>query len=558
MSFDIEPLKFLEQKMDHFWDSVALPHKIRSISIWHLLTVYEDMIRMAFLHGVRKKEYPLVHIDDIKYAIKFAFDKAYKEGNSARVSTPDMCIEDAFDKSFSLIDASNTYAKLHKVVSSLYSGRSSLSYDGEFFKLRPEEVDSRYVVLEYLGHGEEVVFDYICLALALFSGDDPLNLSKEIVSGCRLNKKRVVYKYNPILAYEIVKYVEQRKSLFPEDFIFQWGGYDETHSLINSLLIRCLYHVLSVGLYAQSNGNELLYAESLVLKIKKEQLLDDLASFSSVSEAGVEKFLKYLTYGYGVENSDFAVQSLILSGDCYLVSCFHILNSNVQRNMLALCAKIEKNNFDRQSYKFEQEMVRHIELKSAGFQVEFNKTYCACGRGEEVDGLYIDVDNKLILLCEMRWMIQPGDGREVVLKADSCYSKVFQVLRKIRFFRENLDEILSTYFDTCNSSGWAVEGVVIVDGFSGVYSSEVVVVTKSVFEFSLATFNNVLDIKSWLMSYNWLPNEGVHYEYADGKLELDGIVMKHKGLIIKSNSYEYNSYLLGLMKEQKEKASKGD
>ena len=70
----------IEAWVDAKFDSTPIPHPIRDVSLWHLLTVCEDMARMHFNGMIEKSPNEIEQlIDELKYSMKHCTQRVLTE-----------------------------------------------------------------------------------------------------------------------------------------------------------------------------------------------------------------------------------------------------------------------------------------------------------------------------------------------------------------------------------------------------------------------------------------------------------------------------------------------
>jgi hypothetical protein len=221
-------------------------------------------------------------------------------------------------------------------------------------------IDARYGALELLDHGNEPFVDISTLLFKWLRRElSPPAVLDAINASVAIKKKRLNYHYEP-MAIVLAAELSQRPIIIPDELLFPWGTANDTQALINSLLIRCAYHIIAVkesaGRIGISGGGE----ASLVLAISKLDLCRDISMFADIGEEKISAFVDYLTYGHKTSTPDPALQSIIPAKDILLLPCLHTLTCDIQRNILALYTRINPRQFDRQSYLFEKKMTNDL------------------------------------------------------------------------------------------------------------------------------------------------------------------------------------------------------
>lgn len=535
----------IEQMTDEAFYSVEPPHPLVDISVWHLFTVAEDQLRMFYAGWLKTKQMNLSFVDEYKYSLRHSIAHVLKRASNDKIALPKKTNPEAYEKASLLLEAGKKYESLCRLIASTYNSRGKfIKIEGGYELKYDDSVDIRYSVLEALGHGADITPDITGVLHNWLTSEAPkaseasLILSR-VENSVRVRNKRVDYEYDAITAYGITQQLPQREEVIPDNFEFPWGKSFKTHALINALLVRCFYHIFAVQIAARKFGLKGGAESSLVLVISRDQLCEDLQQLADFADDEVYRFIDMLTYGEKSKTPDPALQPLYLSkSNMFMIPCLHILNSNVQRNILSLMAKTEPKVFDAQSSCFEEHMVSNIKPSLENWDYyTLNQEFKFNKKKEEIDGLIVDEVSKTILLLEFRWILQPGDAREVYNKIKSTSSKVDQLNRKISFVEDNLAELVSRAFENSihikQSSDWKVQGLVVIQGFGGTVSHEadIPVITLDVLKKGLKKINSLQRLYEWAKGLSWLPTEGRHFEvdvaYEDnGKVGVSRLAAK--------------------------------
>ena len=465
----------IEAWVDNEFHSKPVPHQVRDVSLWHLLTYCEDKVRLDF-KGMSSHATADIErfVDQLKYSMKYCVQRVLSESQiTSKFPLPQKVTPQVYTRSRDLVYAGLSYAAMVRIFSSLHAGESTIEVNdrGEHCIVYHPKYDIRYSVLEIFDHGQEVGFDITTLAFGLLRGTliEP-ELENFFKSSTRMRLGRVIYRYEPGCVSYLTQIIPQRPLVIPDDFMFDWGSGLETQALINSLQLRCLYHILCVDFAAREFRIPGGFDSSLVLKLTREELIDDLSLCADLGHERIARFVDFLTLGQGSHSPDIALQPLVRAANGeYMLSCFFIISNDMQRNLMSLMARTQSSVFNRQSCLFERGMIAKL-VDAAGLwpaSVQ-NRNFKAGGRGEEIDMLLVDKASKSILILECAWMLQPGDPQEIFNRLGTCAKKVNQVERKRAFFREHLRDILpSLGLDRNEGDQWSVEGMVVIEGFGG-------------------------------------------------------------------------------------------
>jgi hypothetical protein len=144
---------------------------------------------------------------------------------------------------------------------------------------------------------------------------------------------------------------------------------------------------------------------------------------------------------------------------------------------------------------------------------------------EEIDLLVPALESKTLLVCELRWMLQPGDPREVHNRKKVCREKVEQLERKMQWLSvRRVITLQSLGLSVEGAAEWQLAGIVCVDAFGGVLSpnAELPVLPKKIFKQGLEKASSLKAFVLWSKSLRWLPKEDEHFRIVTQTTDLPG------------------------------------
>lgn len=426
------------------------------------------------------------------------------------------------------------YALASQVCGALHTGTATAIDDTDAYRMRIDEEhhDKAYSALELFGVAKTESIDYATLLFHWIRNPSAVPTPvRQIANSVNVNKRLVSYKYQQDLALRLVPHIPQPPYLIPQEWKFSWGGRSEVTLLLNALSLRCIYHILAIHFGAIVSGLRGGGDSSIVLVLSREQLITDLELMSSLSRSRIQKFINSLTWGRDTNTPDPALQPLILIGaGIYAIPCIHLLSSSQERNLLSLMARTQPQTFDAQSQLFEKDMIAALKLspRPTGVEERTNLRLRLDGGEEEIDLLLIDEHNRRLMVCELRWMLGPGDPREVQNRKSECLKKVKQVGRKVEWISARPGAAASIALGrqvvTENNDRWATTGVVLIAGFGGTRSPNPKhpIMPVSLFERAMGKAPSLEVLAAWCASSSWLPQEGKHFTTVSMELTLDG------------------------------------
>jgi hypothetical protein len=529
----------VERAIDASLEALRLPAEEFFQALWHFLTVSEDIPRMMVLrssgsmteHGESDETMRLSCIlDDHKYALRYILDLIDRRLPRARTLPKRIKTGEA---SYITAARSLAIARDYRTAVRLFTlyhsreGVCTIDESGDHLWFSFPAHSEAYLTVEYSVGIEDATTN---MMLALFAWlrfpDDAPALVKQIGdSVAAVNEDRLVYNFDRGAARELARILPNPKSwdFVPPSWAFPWGNRAEVMSLWNSLLIRCAYHLLAINFGAsrlQITGGGV---DDLCLRIKQGELVQNIRRISEAPVDRIVRFVQGITYGRGTQTPDPALQPLMpCGGGELLVPCTQILSSSNGRNLLSLHARVDKESFNSQSAAFEQAMVEDVAALASGrfplVRTQFN--FRPTG---EIDLVIVDDRSATILIGELRWMIPPGDPREIVNRMKVCREKVIQVEKKVRGVKKDTLTFLRRLgWKGSRPASWEVVGFVITENF-GFRSSnaDIPMLPLDVLRVGLTAGINAQQLHLWLKSERWLPRKGEHFHIVQDDVRFD-------------------------------------
>lgn len=552
-----ELLQKVERLVDEKYLSNELPHLDWTLIAWYILTSLED--HQAWMFRKAAEDESLTRnletlVDRLKYSLKHALLRAKTESNcDSPHELPRAVIPTLYERATKIIQDGIEYNTAIQIISSVYDKKITLTKQGNTIEIKVlDEMyhDTSYSTLEMIGHIPPETITYSLSLYWWFKSPQSIPpIIYGIADEVSLRKRILRYEYNPYFAHELSRNLSQQPFLVPDNWSFDWGGRHETTLLLNALAIRCIYHIVAIEFGARkfslSGGGH----ESLVLILTREQLIKDIAELSSIESEQIGLFVDNLTYGYRVKSPDPALQPLIkISKKRIAIPCFHLITSHLERNLLTLQARTAPKNFDSHSKLFEVDMIESMVSKINDKWQSTNNNFHATLSGitEELDLVIADESSKTIFVGELRWMLPPGDPREVQNKKKTCGEKVTQLRRKINWLNGNLNAFLSNTFNIKDeNNSWEVFGAVIIEGFGGAksFDPEIPILVKYIAEIGLLNCTSIRQFGEWSRSLEWLPKEGQHFDRGTDQIETTEESIKYSNAEILITPEEYRVHV---------------
>lgn len=554
----------IEATVDETFAAAELPTADRFNSRWAVTRTYEDQLRFELERTAQRASDPskyrqavsafIAKVDSYKYDLRAALNAIDARQSAESVKRArDTETGEIYTRAgeFGFVSA-GAYAAASRVFGPVRAGTRTLlrTRDGKL-RLSEDAAEHGYAALEALHGADDPGFSPIPFLVTLFGGAAVIDKRQRkdlpwpefvatIVQRTSLRREEIRYQFITALAREALKVFRLDRPDIPDGWMFSCGSLDIVSDVFRGLATRAFYHLMAVNFGAQRLGLRGGGVDQLCLEIDRTTLTADLCRLLGRSEAEVEPVLTFLTYGQGVRSPDPALQPLIpVGGDRLLLPPFLILTSNWARNLLTLHARADPASFDPQSHMFEQLMIERLQDGVRSDWVAWPNRNLPVGRSsEEIDLVLVEKATHTVLLCEARWMIQPGDIREVLQRKSVCRDKVAQALRKREAVRADIKHVAAS-LSLNQDATWAVEAVVIIDNFGGTPSpvGDIPIVHRKVFAEAVRSAPSLAHLHRAFASSTWLPRAGADYERVYEAVDLGGVEIELPGFRMGSRSY---------------------
>lgn len=519
-----------EARVDAEFLKLPLPASDYVSSAWHLATVFDDAWRYVLSLATSSDSHPiepgelayrcLRKIDAAKYALRYGMERISRRQPFSGLNPPEMeIVPSAYQRAAHLLERGHDYLLASRAFGSYHAGNATAyqNYQGNLLVLKPDVRSNTFSALDQLVGGPRDGEIPILPLFKAFLGpetEDPLVAS--IGQTAQLQGQKVHYHFNPYLCNQLLASIPKPSSIVPASWVFPWGTSSDTHRLFEGLLARCLYHFFAIHFGANRLNVRGGGVSELCPVFSAHQLVCDLREITGLAPQAVSAILEALTYGIAADTPDPALQPLIrLSPQHLLAPSLLVVSSHYPRNLLSLHARVGTESFNRQSCLFENGMSERIELalKERFKQLRMHKDLPSRRAVGEVDVIVVDEASRTLLLGEMRWLLPPGDPREVNNRRRVCAEKVSQLAEKVSAAREVIPELLRSFNLESDPASWTVVGAVILEGYIAAtpQSDTLPAVPLRVFESGLKHCNSLKQLHEWLRRQEWLPKKGTHF-----------------------------------------------
>lgn len=531
-----------EKSFDDFYNKPSLTTNNVNLALWRVLTVFEDVSFVVFMDylGQADDEDKYKHelkvsslMDAYKFYLKHITKRIYEESNDLSPCVPDKLFQGVvYRKILKVYFRSQTYRLICLHFTALRSGAANAIINNKSISINYTRSHEVHTFLQYCGyiklddteltyHGYEVVTRML--------KNPPKEFMNEARNSCRMDGVKPVYDFNNLITDYIYKKITCSLINLPDEWGFPWSTLNEFRCYAKALSTLCVYHIFMNAVATEKYSIKGGGVENRLLIISKQELNEKICNLIQIPVTTVNKITNHLVYGFGVNNPDPALQPLMPFNDKIVVSPFSVTTLNFERNALALHLRLDRKNFDSQSYLFEKNMTKDF-INRLSNRFQYKKSFKLMhSKGGEIDVIIVDQKTKCIVICELKWMLTPADPNEVLGKIKESDHKIKQAIRKAEESRRQIPYILNSFRIKDISEGWDVYSFAVFDGFPGVEhqdGDEIIALPIDTFFMMLNSSSSLKVFCEFVKKGDWLPVEGVHYSnhkktYTFGGMQIE-------------------------------------
>lgn len=185
-----------------------------------------------------------------------------------------------------------------------------------------------------------------------------------------------------------------------------------------------------------------------VLLKTKEEYVEILQLHSNLSHEEFEGIFNFLVYDMNLKNNDAILQPFIPINDSLFALAPHLLlASRPERNLITLIHKKKDRLYFNLTNQREQLMQNYLAnhiTANAELSVITSKELSA--ELPDIDYALYDISNKTILLCELKWLVEPDSAQELAAREEDLLHGCQQVQRVIDYATANMNQFMSSVF----------------------------------------------------------------------------------------------------------------
>ncbi|HEY0377242.1 MAG TPA: hypothetical protein VGC87_09815 [Pyrinomonadaceae bacterium] len=347
------------------------------------------------------------------------------------------------------------------------------------------------------------------------------DLHEKIEGALRIKGENFSVAINPKMVKLTADYLRSKlnkRFLLPAEWKFSRYSLSDFKQIYDSIVALAYIQYIARTKAAALGCVGLGFANCLFLPTK-EELLNRVARYTDLPRQVITYVLYDLTLGshnIPPERGDPALQPLIaLNEERYAVAPFLWIHNAAERNFIALMNKIpqEKSIYSRLVQQKEDLMRERI---NANLPNKDWRTWSGrvAGRSDlpDIDLALIDDSEKVCILIELKWFLDPAEAKEVVEKSEEIAKGISQLLLLKQAIYEGYSPIFECLgIDLSYSVNLTLVSVNWI-GHASVQNPEVAVVREDHLIEKLSVTSRLFEVSSWLSERQYLPEEGKHYE----------------------------------------------
>lgn len=501
-----------EQEIDNYYLSHPFIKLNKVEALWYLLCVSEENMMMNAMSPSDDLLFRNNYADNIKYVLKYCMNWINRScpvgGIIPSKSDPKLkelakeFLNIGFEYQIFVMQytlAMSGYIKLKKEKNTL-TVNFPYNYDRRFeaynILVIPELLDKKIDVTDTIEELQNAVFRNFKMKKGQFTYSIK---PKDVING--INYMSIYTDY----AYEL-----------PPDWRFTNYSLSEFKEVYDALTSLALFHSIA---YNYSIGEEQPYGGFIgnIYRFKMVDMINRLLRYTKITKEAIDHILSDLTYGkYNFDNPDPALQPIIPITNDYFAIIPSILSSNSpERNLIVLLNRIpeERKIYSKISNEKENLMRKKIkkELKNLDYRY-WSGTLTKTVELPDIDLVIIDDSEKFVVICELKWFIDPAETREMIQKSEEIVKGIKQV-KKLREYFKNNKESIEKKFNI--NSDYDYTFLLISENFTGLSAiqvKDVPVINRLHLIKKIKDQQSLRDVSFWLKQRNYLPTEAVHFK----------------------------------------------
>ena len=352
-------------------------------------------------------------------------------------------------------------------------------------------------------------------ALSLVNFDNSPN--DAIMRVLKIKGDRFRYELNPRMVSDMISAIIRPT----QDMMFSLPG-DWEFSRYSLKDFRAVYEViaalagihLTARKFASDQGCVRLGYPDSIYVLTYDDLLRRTVRYSKLSDEKVQSIFDDLTYGnMGIRHPDPALQPLIkLNSNDYAIMPNLWICSAAERNLTILLNRLPSEKEIYRELVTNKEALMRKSIISDLSDKDFRFVSDGVANLPDVDLAIVSDSEKVCLLLELKWFIDPAEARKIIEKSEEVKKGISQIQKFKQAYADNNQQLL----EKLNiDSNYKLEGVVVSENWIGngnVQSPDVPVIRSNHLIAKLKTTDSLRSTMEWLKDRKYLPKEGEHFK----------------------------------------------
>lgn len=506
-----------EIEIDNVYKSNLLMQRSFAVAAWNLLGVIEDQIFQLIMFEAEKlTRFRFEALTDNLLFIMRQPIYWLKISCAPGGRIPDKYTVADYKAASELLRLATEYNDFYKLFT--YASRGLIDVRLDAATLVPigniaddcrYEAYNRLIKPVNLGFTEDVLFD---------KQDE---IRRKILPTLRPQGEKFLYEINPSLVAFTIDALQpifnQRFSL-PEHWTFLNYSISDFKKVFNATTALAFLQYSARVLAAQAGCPGGGFAASLMIT-RKYELINRLVRYTGLNREVIKSITYDLTLGSNSisdRQADPTQQPIIpLTEDEFGIMPQLWINNAAERNFVVLLNKLPTKRHEYLSLVGLKEQIMRDHLKEGmvdkAWRTWFGRVP-ASGGLPDIDLAVIDDRERMCLLLELKWFIDPAEPRELLEKSEEITKGISQLIKLRDAFNSGHDGLL-----TCLNvnSKYSLALAVISANWIGLASAQhanVPVIREYHLLKKIASVASLRALVAWLQARKYLPQEGVDYD----------------------------------------------
>ncbi|MCK4857078.1 MAG: hypothetical protein KAT58_03830 [candidate division Zixibacteria bacterium] len=505
----------IERKIDEYPLKNPIMKQPLQFSLWNVLSAHEHYCYSPLQDGGTARDFTIC-FDHAKYALKYAFNWLHENARAMGSFSVPKKLKDA--RMREAVDLFTSALEYEGIVNAFTVYRR----DGAKYEMRGKRA------VRFLRDKTEARYDV--LDRQVFEAPEPISQPtaetlevKEVLhraanSALRTNENTLRFSLTEsdyrILSNHISKNSD-RSFLFPKGWHFQ-GISIETFRLV-WVALKCFYETYRFCFLRSTSlsPTEARYSPLVIHVQPIECIVKTLHSYiPCVEKDMLAKIMGLLTYNRTTHKPDPALQPLIPLRDALVGVAPHlVVSSRFERNTITLLSRSYKDEYDKTTGLLEDDLLCELGkgVAGLGFDVVTRISFPQDMKLPDLDLSIFDRHDNIVLLVEVKWVIQPSEVSETYSRAATESKGIEQVTKLLNYGRKNPSQFWERLFPNRNRpTNVRLCGCVCMRGFVGTarnFTKDAPTIEQSVFCAKLREVGNLKKLITWMEGREFLPVE---------------------------------------------------